>query len=163
MATKTSTAGAAGKQTFEEFCREAFDFKTAFAKPEALKSVQDMDQKIQDIEQKFVSKALMLSDDKYFSSSYKLYFNLLWLNAEIGPGAGDVAGGNGFGPTQTEVDLLSWIEKDLAAARADYNNLMQNEVPAFNRAMAGHGTIPLTPTAPASHDDAPKTPDKSVD
>src|SRR5215472_14413817 len=121
-------------------------------KPEVLKSVKDMDQKVQNVEQKFVSKALMLSDDKYFSSAYKIYFNLLWLNAEIGPGAGDVAGGNGFGPTQTEVELLSWIEKDLTAAKAEYNNLMQNEIPAFNRTLAEHGAIPLTPTTPASQD-----------
>ena len=136
-------------------------FTAEKAKPEVLKSVQEMEQKVQNVEQKFVSKALMLSDDKYFSSAYKIYFNLLWLNAEIGPGAGDVSGGNGFGPTETEVELLNWIEKDLTAARADYNNLMQNEIPAFNRAMSEHGVMPLTPVVPVKSGKAPDASDKS--
>src|SRR5712692_8534578 len=37
MATQTSTAKPGAKQGFEEFCRETFDFKKAFGKPEALK------------------------------------------------------------------------------------------------------------------------------
>ena len=45
------------------------------------------------VEYKLVSKALTASDDKYFVEPYQIYYNLLWLNAEIGPGAGDVAGG----------------------------------------------------------------------
>src|SRR6266581_474240 len=37
MATRTTTSGAATQPTFEDFCRETFDFKKAFGKPEALK------------------------------------------------------------------------------------------------------------------------------
>ena len=65
----------------------------------------------------------MTSDDKYFIEAYTVYFNLLWLNGEVGPGAGDVAGGADFAPTDTERSLLDMIEKDLATATADYRNL----------------------------------------
>src|SRR5437899_468392 len=37
MATQTRTAKPGAQQGFEEFCRETFDFKKAFGKPEALK------------------------------------------------------------------------------------------------------------------------------
>ena len=38
----------------------------------------------------------MTSDDKYFQQAYRVYMNLIWLNGEVGPGAGDVAGGADF-------------------------------------------------------------------
>ena len=43
--------------------------------------------------------------------------NLLWLSGEIGSGAGDVAGGADFRPTDASLQVLATIEKDLAAAR----------------------------------------------
>ena len=75
-----------------------------------------MDQKMQSVEYKFISRAEALSDDKYYSASDKIYLNLIWLNAEVGTGGGDVAGGTGFGPTETSITLLQMIEKDLVAA-----------------------------------------------
>ena len=51
-----------------------------------------IDKKMQDVEYKLISRADALSDDKYFQTAYKLYMNFLWLNGEIGTGAGDVAG-----------------------------------------------------------------------
>ena len=38
-----------------------------------------------------------LSDDKYFQTAYNLYQNFLWLNGEIGTGAGDVHGSGDWG------------------------------------------------------------------
>ncbi len=130
------------------------------AKPELVKSVQAFDQKLQSVEYKMLSKALTPSDDKYFVSAYKTYFNLLWLNAEVGPGAGDVAGGNDFGPTDTEVELLNTLEKEIAASKAEYNTLMQTEVPAFNKTLTEHGALPLSPAvqgeAKPAADESPK-------
>jgi hypothetical protein len=108
-----------------------------------LKSAQDMDQKLQSVEYKLVSKALTTSDDKYFISAYKIYFNLIWLNGEVGTGAGDVAGGADFGPTDTALGLTDMIEKDLAAAKSEYRTVMDKEVPAFNRTLAGSGVTPI--------------------
>ena len=92
-------------------------------KAELVKNVEAMDQKMLAVEYKLLNKALMTSDDKYFIEAYTVYFNLLWLNGEVGPGAGDVAGGMEFGPTDTARMLLDMIEKDLATATADYRNL----------------------------------------
>lgn len=113
-------------------------------KKDLLKSVESVNQKMQDVEYKFLSKALTTSDDKYYVAAYKIYYNLLWLNGEIGSGAGDVAGGADFGPTDTSLRLLEMIEKDLDAAQAEYRNLMDKELPAFNRTLLERGIAPLT-------------------
>ena len=112
-------------------------------KKDLLKTVQDMDAKMQTVEYKLVSKALTTSDDKYFIAAYKIYFNLIWLNGEVGTGAGDVAGGADYKPTDTAVSLTGMIENDLAAATAEYRTLMDKEVPPFNRSLAGAGITPL--------------------
>jgi hypothetical protein len=117
-------------------------------KAELAKNVEAMDQKMLAVEYKLLNKALMTSDDKYFIEAYTVYFNLLWLNGEVGPGAGDVAGGMEFGPTDTSRMLLDMIEKDLATATAEYHNLMEKEIPGFNKSLAEHGVTPLSAAVP---------------
>jgi hypothetical protein len=68
---------------------------------------------------------------------------LLWLNGEIGSGAGDVAGGAEYRPTDNEVDEVHDIEQKLVKAEADYDNLMKKEVPAFNHTLAEHNVTPI--------------------
>jgi hypothetical protein len=114
-------------------------------KAAVLKSVQDMDEKMQTVEYKLLSKALTTSDDKYFISAYKIYFDLIWLNGEVGTGAGDVAGGADFGPTDTARGLLDMIEKDLAGVKAEYRTLIDKEVPAFNKSLVANGMTPVAP------------------
>jgi photosystem II stability/assembly factor-like uncharacterized protein len=130
-------------------------------KADLLKTVTDMDQKMQTVEYKILNKELATSDDKYFIAAYKVYFNLLWLNGEVGPGAGDVAGGADYGPTDTAKDvLLPMIEKDLTSASAEYQTLLKTDLPAFNRALSEKGVTPLVaavpaPAAPWNMDDSP--------
>ena len=100
-----------------------------------------MDKKLFDVEAKLLEPAQMTSDDKYFQQAYRVYMNLIWLNGEVGPGAGDVAGGADFRPTDTSVGVLQAIEKDLASARADYKNLFEEELQGFNRSIAGSGAV----------------------
>ena len=109
-----------------------------------LKSLQGMDQKMQSVEYKFISGAEALSDDKYYSSADKIYLNLIWLNAEVGTGGGDVAGGTGFGPTETSITLLQMIEKDLAAAENEVQTLLEKDVPEFNRSLVDRRITPLS-------------------
>lgn len=116
---------------------------------EMVKSIQDMDHRMQNVEYKLVSKALATSDDKYYVEAYKIYYNLLWLNGEIGPGAGDVAGGEDFAPTDTSVALLNEIEQELTGVEAEYKDLIDQHLPAFNRALLEHGAIPLGIAAPS--------------
>lgn len=126
------------RKQFETLVKRFTDEK----KPELVKQVKDMDEKMQNVEYKLLSKALTTSDDKYYVAAYKVYFNLLWLNGEVGPGAGDVAGGMNFAPTDTSVALLGDIEQKLAEGEREYQALMSKDLPAFNRAMLEHGMTP---------------------
>jgi photosystem II stability/assembly factor-like uncharacterized protein len=114
------------------------------SKAELLKSVQDMNKKMESVEYKLITKALATSDDKYFIAAYNIYFNLIWLNGEVGTGAGDVAGGADYGPTDTAVGLVGDIEKELAAVRTEYRALMDKDLPAFNKSLAASGVTPVT-------------------
>ena len=108
-----------------------------------LKQVAEMDKKMFDVEAKLLEPAQMTSDDKYFQQAYRVYMNLIWLNGEVGPGAGDVLGGADFPPTDTSVSAMEGIEKDLVAVRSEYKRVMEQDVPAFNRTL-GSGMTPLT-------------------
>ena len=98
-------------------------------KIDLLKSVKAMEQDMESVEYKLIDKVEANSDDKYYVSAYKIYLNLIWLNGEIGTGAGDVAGGADFAPTDTDMSLLAMIEKDLAAATEDYQETDGPAVP----------------------------------
>ncbi len=81
--------------------------------------------------------------------------NLIWLSGEIGTGAGDVAGSADYGPTETSIGLVLGLEKELAAVQAEYKNLMEREVPAYNRSIAGSALTELKTTG------APRPPQPS--
>jgi hypothetical protein len=115
-----------------------------------LDSAKETNKKMQDVEYQFLAKDLAASDDKYYISAYKVYYNLLWLNGEVGTGAGDVAGAGDYGPTDTSPQLLAGIEKDLAQAEANYHELITKVVPAFNQTLASKGIIPLAATPSTS-------------
>ena len=104
-------------------------------KADLLKAAEALDKKVLSIEHKLVSQALLNSDDKYFVEPYQLYLNLIWLNAEVGTGGGDVAGGADFAPTDTQLELLKTFEDQMAAVDAEYNTCMKEDIPAFNRAL----------------------------
>jgi len=55
-----------------------------------------------DTELHFLSRTEMHSDDKWYVEKYQVYFNLIWLLAEIGGSGGDVTGGAGIcaGPSR---------------------------------------------------------------
>ncbi len=69
--------------------------------------------------------------------------NLIWLNGVIGTGAGDVAGGAEFRPTDAAVAVLETIEKDLTAAKTAYEALLQTDIPAANKALTARGASPI--------------------
>ncbi|MGB6876040.1 MAG: hypothetical protein WBD87_08395 [Candidatus Acidiferrales bacterium] len=115
-----------------------------------LKSVQAMDDKMQSVEYNFITRSDADSDDKYYVNAYKIYLNLIWLNAEIGTGGGDVAGAADFAPTDTDMTLLRVYEQDLASATAKYHELMDKEFPAFNHSLAESGVVASLQSAPAA-------------
>ncbi len=118
-------------------------------KAELLKIVEEMDKKLQSVELKLVTPSQINSDDKYFVEADKVYLNLIWLNAEVGPGGGDVAGGADFAPTDTALDLLKTIETELTGAVADYQKLIEKDLPAFNHALTENNLAAITAAATA--------------
>jgi hypothetical protein len=141
----------------EEKKEEAKDTKQdkseANPDPELLKAIEAMDQKMQDVEYKFISRADALSDDKYYSIPEEIYLHLIWLNGEVGTGAGDVAGGVDNPPTDTAAAILQTIEKELAEAQSGYQNLIEKELPTFNRTLLDKGITPIAFVRPAEKDD----------
>jgi photosystem II stability/assembly factor-like uncharacterized protein len=141
------SAAAEMVNTIEVMRKQLEDVTKAYrgdrTKEALLKQVAEMDKKLFDVESRLLEPAQMTSDDKYFQQAYRVYLNLIWLNGEVGPGAGDVLGGADFPPTDTSVNVMETIEKDLNAAKTAYKDVMDRDVPAFNRAIGGAIT-PLT-------------------
>jgi hypothetical protein len=102
-----------------------------------VKSLKDLDKAIWDVENKLVSRSEIHSDDKYFPEAYKVYMNLIWLSGGVGQGASDEAGSIDYRPTDTQMQVLEVIEKELAAAKAGFEKLQSTDIPAFNKANAG--------------------------
>jgi photosystem II stability/assembly factor-like uncharacterized protein len=100
---------------------------------EALKAAAAMAAKLVAVEDRLIEPAARLSDDKYFQQKYRVYMALLWLNGEVGPGAGDVAGGQDFRPTDSSMTTLEELERDLGAARAAFRELMDTDLPTYRR------------------------------
>jgi len=96
-----------------------------------------LDAKMLAVEMQLLTPEDLNSDDKYYSDKYRVYMNLVWLSGEVGSGAGDVAGGADFPPTDASRAELAGIEQKLAAARAAFATVVREDVPAFNRSMAG--------------------------
>jgi photosystem II stability/assembly factor-like uncharacterized protein len=109
-----------------------------------LKAAEDVDKKLQSIEHKLVSQALLNSDDKYFVEPYQVYLSLIWLNAEVGTGGGDVAGGADFAPTDTQLELLKTFESQMSTVDTEFGAFMKEDLPAFNGTLAGISALPLT-------------------
>ncbi len=122
--------------------------KNQSGKEALLKAMDAIDKKMQDVEYKLISRFEALSDDKYYVTQYQLYMNFLWLSGEIGGGAGDVAGNGDYGPTETAVALVLDLEKQLQAVKTEYTNLMDKDVAAYNKSVAGSGAELQTTGAP---------------
>ncbi|MEW5981531.1 MAG: hypothetical protein AB1806_04090 [Acidobacteriota bacterium] len=101
---------------------------------QAEQALRALDRKLMDVELQLLSRTEMHSDDKWYVEAYKVYMNLVWLSGVVGSGAGDVQGGADYRPTDSSLQVLEMIERDLAKAQADYAAIVQKEVPAFNRA-----------------------------
>jgi photosystem II stability/assembly factor-like uncharacterized protein len=111
--------------------------KTHKGRPALERALRDLDKKMMDVELMLLSRTEMHSDDKWYVEAYKVYLNLIWLNGAVGTGAGDEAGGADYRPTDAQLAVLETIEQDLAKARVAFKTLMEKDVPAFNKAMAG--------------------------
>src|SRR5262249_37939313 len=135
--------------TIEVMRKQLEDVRKAYqddpAKSALVKEVREIDAKLVEVESKLLEPAQMTSDDKYFQQAYRVYMNLIWLNGEVGPGAGDVSGGADFPPTDTSVAVLEPIEEDRDAARSEHRRVREQDVPAFTRTVGGSMTPLMKP------------------
>jgi photosystem II stability/assembly factor-like uncharacterized protein len=124
--------------SLEEMRKQVEDLKTKHADDaEVARALAAIDGKMLGVELQLLSRTDLHSDDKWYVEAYKVYMNLVWLNGVVGTGAGDVAGGADFRPTEGALGVLETIEKDLDAAKIAYRTLVDKEIPAFNQSMAG--------------------------
>jgi hypothetical protein len=117
-------------------------------KKQLLAAAEELDKKVQAVESRLVSQALRNSDDKYFVEPYGTYLDLIWLNAEVGTGGGDVAGSADFAPTATQLDLLKTFEADAASSESDYRKILQNDLPPFNQSLVSANLAPVAGSVP---------------
>jgi hypothetical protein len=102
-----------------------------------------LNDKLQTVESRLVSRALRNSDDKYFVEADGVYLDLVWLNAEVGTGGGDVAGGADFAPTEAQLESLKTLEAEMAAVDAQFREILQGDLPSFNQALTQANLAPL--------------------
>jgi len=106
-------------------------------------AAEDLDRKLQAVESRLVSSALRDSDDKYFVDVDGAYLDLIWLNAEVGTGGGDVAGGADFAPTAAQLQNLKSLEAEVASADAEYAAILRQDLPALDAALEKASLAPL--------------------
>jgi len=100
-------------------------------------ALQNLDAQILEVENQLVSPEARLSDDKQYSTPFRMYWNLRWLAGRVGQGIQNTAGGSDYEPTVAQRDNFAKLQAQLAAARTAFENLKTTTVPAFNR--AGNG------------------------
>jgi hypothetical protein len=110
--------------------------KAHAASPELDRALAGIYKRMYDTELNFLSRTEMHSDDKWYVEKYRVYFNLIWLLAEVGGSGGDVMGGAGYAPTMAASAVFEDRLKDVQAGRSAFTTLMQ-EVEAFNKLYAG--------------------------
>jgi photosystem II stability/assembly factor-like uncharacterized protein len=120
--------------------------KSSSGKQDLLNLIANINKKLEQVEYQLITRADALSDDKYFQTAYNLYQNLLWLNGEIGTGAGDVQGSGDWGATETAIGLVLDLEKTLEKVRGEYKTVMEKDVPEYNKSIQGTGLKPLPTT-----------------
>ncbi len=111
------------------------------AKAELRVALREMDKKLLDIELVLLSKSDFYSDDKYYVEPFHVYLNLIWLSGEIGTGAGDVAGGAEFRPTDASLQVLSGIETDLQRAKTEFKAFNDKDLAALNQLLATKSSV----------------------
>ncbi|MGH7524337.1 MAG: WD40/YVTN/BNR-like repeat-containing protein [Gemmatimonadales bacterium] len=113
------------------------DRKSDSASADLEQSLQALDQKALEVEMRLLTRSDLHSDDKWYVEQPKVYLDLIWLYGEVGTGAGDVAGGADYRPTDASMGVLSEIESDLSGAKSAFAEFLARDLPAFNASMAG--------------------------
>ncbi|HEV2063748.1 MAG TPA: sialidase [Thermoanaerobaculia bacterium] len=106
-------------------------------------AAKDIEKKARAVEDDLLQPTLAEADVKSFRGPLKVYLSLLWLQAEVGPGAADVSGNADLAPTQPERDVYDLLAGRLSETRKKYDELYEKAIPAFNEAMRAKGYVQL--------------------
>jgi hypothetical protein len=120
-----------------EKMREQVEQQIAGSSGDAANALRSLDSTMLSVEHQLVARANLQSDDKFYVSRPAIYMQLLWLSGEVGLGAGDVAGGADYRPTDESLAWLKELEAALSSTKADFTKLVGQDVPAFNQRMQG--------------------------
>ncbi len=127
--------------------RQLEDFGKMLAAEKApaadVSAATDLDKEIRAVEDRLLQPTLAEADLKSFRGPLELYLKLLWLQAEVGPGAADVSGNADLPPTQPEREVYELLSGQLADVRKQFDELYEKTIPAFNEAMKAKGAIQL--------------------
>ena len=115
--------------------------RAAQTNAQLVRGLRALEQQRMDVLLQLLSRTELHSDDKWYVEAYRIYLNLVWLYGEVGSGAGDVAGGAEYRPTQASLAVLAEQEQLLATARTDFRRFMNEALPAFNRRYGGAGGV----------------------
>jgi len=85
----------------------------------------ELDKKLYAVEGKFFQVILAESDTKHYRAPQKLYSQLIHLNADVQSAD--------FRPTDQQLEVFEELQKELATFTLELKQLLQQELPAFNR------------------------------
>jgi hypothetical protein len=106
-----------------------------------VKASEQVDAGARAIEDRLLHPTIHEGDAKSFRGPMGLYLELLWLQAEVGSGAGDVAGGADFAPTRAAIEVTRLFQQRLAEAKSDYEQLVSKTVAGFNERLREKGLL----------------------
>jgi hypothetical protein len=121
----------------EKWRKQIEDQLKAHASGDAADALRNLDAQILEVEDRLVSPEARLSDDKQYSTPFRMYWNLRWLAGRVGQGIQNTAGGSDYEPTVAQRSNFAELQAKLAAARTAFENLKTTTVPTFNQ--SGHG------------------------
>jgi hypothetical protein len=137
--------------------------KAAEAGAADLAAVDDFEKRVRIVEDRLLAPTLAEADVKSFRGPLQLYLKLVWLQAEVSTGGGDVSGNADFGPTQAELDDYRLLSGQLAGIRHDFEELYEKNVPAFNEAMRSKGYVSVMTVAEPEEQRPEKKPEDDED
>jgi photosystem II stability/assembly factor-like uncharacterized protein len=126
-------------------------------------AAKEIEKKARAVEDDLLQPTLAEADLKSFRGPLKLYLSLLWLQAEVGPGAADVSGNADLAPTQPERDVYDLLAGRLSETRKKYDELYGKSIPAFNEAMRAKGYVQLMTVMEPEEPRADETKDEGDD
>lgn len=124
------------RQQLEELRRR---LQAAKAAPADLAAADELDGRLREVEDRLLAPTLAEGDEKSFRGPLQIYLKLLWLQAEVGAGGADISGNADFPPTRAEREVHALLSQRLQAARAAFDTLYAEVIPAFNATLAAKG------------------------